>query len=746
MGKYEEDLRAETIYLDKTIAVLKNRLEEEQVSIAEKTKKLIASRRDMYENTAHSSNDFDKLTEIVQHLSSLEIETNDYQANTKKIRKFQVLLNSPYFARIDFIEEGFDKESIYIGLGNVTDNKTYTTYVYDWRAPIASIFYRYELGAVSYQAPTGIVKGEVALKRQYEIKDGKVQYFFESSVSVLDDILKRALAGNASSKMKTIVETIQREQDIIIRDIENDVVIVQGVAGSGKTSLALHRLAFLMYQGVTEKIGSNNIFLISPSFIFGQYIANVLPELGEENIATLTFENLFATIFENNKSNIEVINRNLLLEEIITIDNPEKKEFLKSSIDFKLSKTFLNLIERFIWHFEHRMIEFSDIDFNGVRVADRYLLKEDLLNKEKRFISVEKRLKQIETRIMNTLKELRKDRLIKLEKFVYEQTEHTLDSKAFARLLVAKQSRALRKTIYRFTRIDYLSVYKTLFNDKALFYRLAKGIDLPSNIEQILDDTNKNLQADKLRYEDAIAFMCFIIKIKGYSLFSHIKQVVVDEAQDYYPMHFEILKMLFPNAKYTIVGDINQTIEKQADLSIYEDIKSILNKLETTTVVMNKSFRSSYEINTFSTKFIDGDTIIESFDRHGSVPVIVYKTSKDELDDAVLQDIIQSQNSGYFSIAIICKSMKQAKELYSRIKSRVTVELIDEDTSNAISGVLIIPVHMAKGLEFDAVLIYETDEKNYRDADDKRLMYIACTRALHKLSLYYTGEISRFLL
>lgn len=743
MSKHDEDLSMETLYLEQTIAVVKNKLEEEQASITEKTKKLIASRRDMYENTAHSSNDFDKLTEIVQHLSSLEIETYDYQVTSQKIKKFQVLLNSPYFARIDFVEEGFDKESIYIGLGNVTDNKTYSTYVYDWRAPISSIFYRYELGKVSYQAPASIVNGEVTLKRQYEIKDGKVQYFFESSVSVLDDILKRALAGNASAKMKTIVETIQREQDIIIRDIENDVVIVQGVAGSGKTSLALHRLAFLMYQGVTEKIGSNNIVLISPSFIFGQYISNVLPELGEENIATLTFENLFATIFE---SNIEVVSRNSLLEEIIAIDNPEKKEFLKSSIDFKLSKTFLMLIERFIWHFEHQMIEFKDIHFDGVCVADRYQLKADLLNKQKRFISVEKRLKQIETRIMNTLKELRKDRLIKLEKFVYEETEHTLDSKAFARLLVAKQSAALRKSIYKFTRIDYLSVYKTLFNDKALFYRLAKGSDLPSNIEQILADTNKNLQADKLRYEDAIALMCFIIKIKGYSLFSHIKQIVVDEAQDYYPMHFEILKMLFPNAKYTIVGDINQTIEKQADLSIYDDIKSILNKLETTTIVMNKSFRSSYEINTFSTKFIDDDTIIESFDRHGSVPEIVYKPSEDELDDSIIQDIIQSQNSGYLSIGIICKSMKQAKELYSRIKSRVTVELINEDTSNAISGVLIIPVHMAKGLEFDAVLIYETDEKNYRDADDKRLMYIACTRALHKLSLYYTGDISRFLL
>ncbi|MDO9533903.1 MAG: AAA family ATPase [Bacillota bacterium] len=742
MGEYEENLIIETKYLEQTLAVVKNKLEEKQDQIAEKKEKLLASRRDMYENTSHSSNDFDKLSEMVQHLNSLEVQTYDYEATVKLIEKCMKQLKSPYFARIDFIEDGTDKKNVYIGVGSLTDDKTYNTYVYDWRAPISSIFYRYELGEVSYLAPCGTVKGEVTLKRQYEIKNGKLQYFFDSSVNVMDDMLKKALSGNASSKMKIIVETIQREQDIIIRDIENDVVIVQGVSGSGKTSVALHRVAFLMYQGLTEKLERNNIILISPNLLFGQYISNVLPELGEENIATLTFEDIFATIFDGK---YDLISRNSLLEEIITSGNSKKKYLLKSSLEFKLSKTFLTIFERFLRHFERRMIEFSDIHFNGESVADRHLLKADLLNRQKRIIPLEKRLNQIETRIMNRLQELRKDRLKKLEKFVSEQTAHPLDAKAFARMLVAKQSAALRKTIYKFTKIDYLSVYKILFKDKALFYRLSKGIDLPPDMEQILDQTNKNLSADKLRYEDAILLMCLKIKMNGSSTFTDIKQVVVDEAQDYYPMHFEILKILFPNAKYTIVGDINQTIEKRADLSIYDHIKSILNKQKTTTVFMSKSFRSSFEINTFSAKFIDSNIAIESIDRHGSAPEIVRKSSKDELDDALIRDIRQCQDSGYSSIAIICKSLKQAKELYSRINCRITVELINEDTDGSMAEVLIIPVHMAKGLEFDAVLVYSTDEKNYMNADDKRLMYIACTRALHKLSLYYTGNISKFL-
>lgn len=743
MDEFEKNLLIETNYLVQTLTVINNQLKEEQDKIAEKKGNLIAQRRDMYENTSHSSNDFDKLTEMVQYLSHLEIQTYEYEAAQKRIEKYKKLLNSPYFARIDFIEEGYDKESIYIGLGNFTDNKTYNTYIYDWRAPISSIFYRFELGEVSYKAPGGTIKGEVTLKRQYEIENGKLQYFFDSSVNVMDDILKKALSGNASLKMKTIVETIQREQDIIIRDIENELVIVQGAAGSGKTSVALHRVAFLMYRGLTGKLATNNIVLISPTFLFGQYISNVLPDLGEENIAALTFEDIFEDIFENS---ICVKNRNSFLEEIITTDNSEKKELLKSSMAFKLSKPFLVLLQRFIRYFEHQMIEFSDIDFNGECIASRHLLKMDLLKKQKSSIPVEKRLEQIETRIMNRLQELREDRLVKLENFIYQHTNHPFDAKAFSRLLAAKQSAALKKTIDKFTKIDYLSVYKKLFKDKTLFYRLSKGIALPSDIDQILDETNKNLNADKMRYEDAMVLMCLKIKMTGCNNFADIKQVVVDEAQDYYPVHFEILKMLFPNVKFTIVGDINQTIEKQVDLSIYEDMKAILNKRKTTTVFMMKSFRSSHEISTFSTKFIDSDIAIESFERHGSHPKIVYKSSINELDDSIIQDINEYQHWGYTSIAIVCKSMKQAKELYSRINSKIAVDLINDDTAVTMAGVLILPIYMAKGLEFDSVLVYGTDDQNYRNGDDKQLLYIACTRAMHSLSLYYTGNISKFLI
>ena len=224
------------------------------------------------------------------------------------------------------------------------------------------------LGVASYKAPKGEIKGEISLKRQYEIKNGKLDYFIDSNLNIIDDGLRNALSKNTSSKMKNIVETIQREQDIIIRD-ESDLLIVQGVAGSGKTSIALHRVAFLMYQGLLTKIYSNNIIIISPNDLFGNYISDVLPELGEENIKTVTFEYIFKEIFAN--SNINIKSRNILLEEIISTEDTKKRNIIKSRMEFKSSKEFVIILQRLIWYFEHRMIEVSDIYYNGIYIEDK---------------------------------------------------------------------------------------------------------------------------------------------------------------------------------------------------------------------------------------------------------------------------------------------------------------------------------------------------------------------------------------
>lgn len=255
----------------------------------------------------------------------------------------------------------------------------------------------------------------------------------------------------------------------------------------------------------------------------------------------------------------------------------------------------------------------------------------------------------------------------------------------------------------------------------------------------------EKLRAPVLAFEDASAYFYLYLRAAGYNKLSDVKQVVVDEAQDYDPLHYEILGLLFPNAKYTVLGDVNQSIEKQADVSLYDEVERILHKKRTTKVFLTKSFRCSYEINAFSAHILGQELEIESFDRHESAPLVVRKESTRQLDDAVVQEIQRCMTSGLESAAVVCKNMRQARKLYEGIGQRLGARLLDETADAVMSGIVIAPVYMVKGLEFDAVVVYEAGAQSYSSEDDRKLLYVACTRALHRLSVFYTGDPSPFL-
>ena len=294
--EYQKEFAAEQQYLDRTLGFIRENLAREEAACSDEKEQIVSARKEMWENVSFRGG-FDNAVEAHQVLESIQAQSGRYDAAHKRIDHYRQSLESPYFARVDFTESGYESsppEKIYIGLFTVQDEDSYETYVYDWRTPIASLFYRYETGPAQFQAPSGVIKGEVSLKRQFEIQDGKLSYFFDSDVNITDGMLREALSHNASPQMRSIVETIQRQQDRIIRDMQNEALFVQGVAGSGKTSVALHRVAFLLYEGSTQKLYANNIVIISPNNLFGSYIANVLPALGEKNVQSLTFEALFA--------------------------------------------------------------------------------------------------------------------------------------------------------------------------------------------------------------------------------------------------------------------------------------------------------------------------------------------------------------------------------------------------------------------------------------------------------------------
>lgn len=743
MQDYKRELDKELAYFNKTIEIIKTQLGKKLITNDRSRGDLLASGKEMWDNSSHSSDDLESVVEMSQYLEELNMRSASYLAGTNEIRKLRSMQKSPYFARVDFTESGDnEKEKIYIGRYSLIDDDTHDIYVYDWRSPIASIFYRYELGNVQFEAPGGTMHGTVSLKRQYEIKQGKFKYYFDANVQIVDEFLRKLLSQNASSKMTNIVETIQKDQDVIIRDSKNELLMVQGVAGSGKTSVALHRVAYLMYQGLSSKLSTNNIIIISPNALFAKYISNVLPELGEDNVDTLSFEEIINQVLGEDFQIAQT--RNQFFEELITNAFIDKKDLMKSSMEFKASNTFVTMLVRLVSYCERRLIPFTDVTYNNTKLFDRHLLKSKLLRSD--FITpVQLRLNKIETMILQRIRKESKSRLAKLERFAENYPYHIQESQVFARMLSIRENRNLLTQIRKFTKLDYAAIYHKMFHDRNIFYTLAKGLKLPENIEEIRRQTDEMLSLESLRYEDALAMTYLKIKLAGCDSYKNIKQVVIDEAQDYYPIHFEILNILFSNAKYTVLGDVNQTIEKQTSLTFYESIRQILDKKTSTLLTLSKSFRCTRQIVDFSTKFIDNSVKQECFSRDGVPPEIVFATNQGDLDKQLGAFIKKLREQDYKSICILLKSLKESMKLYASIKESINVVLMNDIYITELTGTFITPIYMAKGLEFDAVIVYDVDDINYNTTDDKKLLYIASTRALHNLALFYSGKKSRFL-
>lgn len=721
MENNRTELEFEKSRLEQTIALAKEQLDQARERNVENKSAIISAKKELRENTSHSianlwsSEGFEALAALNQYANPITDKIADFEAVENKILLLEKMIQSPYFARIDFKFEDEDIfENIYIGRTSLKKDETNEFFIYDWRSPIASVFYRFVLGQVFYDAPGGRITGEVNLKRQYEISKGELEYYFDADVQIVDEFLRKLLSQNTSPKMKTIVETIQREQDIVIRDMENDLMMVQGVAGSGKTSIALHRAAYLMYQGLSSKLAADNILIISPNSLFEQYISNVLPELGEEHVVSVVFEDIIASVVKNE----QVQSRNQFLENLIS--NTQYRDIIKSSMEFKTSRQFLEILDRFLDDLPHKWMNFEDICYDGECIISGEMIKDKVLSGINE-TPLGIRLKLIGEYILELISESMKTRLRKSEKIL------------------------MNEEMLKFMELDIKDVYRKLFHDKEYFYSLAKDIELPGCMDQILTFTQENLDTNMLYYDDATVLTYLNLKIYGINKYKAIKQVVIDEAQDYYPLHFEIFHLLFLKAKFTILGDINQTLEKREDLSLYKQIRKIFNKKKSSLVTMDKSFRCTNEILNYGLRFLEQSTEIKSFNRKGDEPEIYTANDQISYHNMIVSEVKSCLKMGYQSIGLICKTEKKALSLYESLKDKADVQLIKSESITDLQGVFIIPVYMSKGLEFDAVLICDADAETYYSQDDKKLLYIACTRALHRLNLFCMGEASPLL-
>lgn len=605
-------------------------------------------------------------------------------ARKKKLLK---LIGSPYFGRIDFVNDA-DKERtpIYIGIHTFSDETLRQNLIYDWRAPVSSMFYDFELGEASYETPSGKISGELLLKRQYKIRDGNMEFMIENAMNIQDDVLQKELSRTADEKMKHIVATIQRDQNAIIRNETSNVMIIQGVAGSGKTSIALHRIAFLLYR-FRDTIASKDILIISPNKVFADYISSVLPELGEEHIPEMGMEELAAEVLEN-KYRFQSF-----FQQVAVLLEKSDEAFIER-IRFKATFNFLSKLNQYIIHLENNFFEPDGIRVAGTVVPAPFILE--------RFKAAGR------TPLLKRLPQIVKD----IQAFVRTNVNHKL---------TGRDKSIIWQAVTRMLKTEnVLELYRNFYT------WIGKG------------DLFK-MPGDALEYSDVFPLIYCKIRLEGLKPYDHVKHLLVDEMQDYTPVQYAVLSRLF-QCKKTILGDISQTVNPYSASSA-EGIHEVFPMADTVKLV--RSYRSTMEITHFSQRIFHNPELIV-MERPGVPPEIKGFNTDNEETEEIQRIMAIFRDSDYQSLGIICKTHRQAERLYRVLKSS-DVHLLSAESASFRSGIIISTAHLAKGLEFDQVIVPFVSAENYRTETDKRMLYIACTRAMHRLTLTHTKQKTDFI-
>jgi DNA helicase-2/ATP-dependent DNA helicase PcrA len=609
------------------------------------------------------------------------------EATVARKRKLIKLGQSPYFGRIDFVTHDHKRSPVYIGIYSFSDERQRTNLIYDWRAPISSMFYDFELGEATYTTPSGKIGGNIALKRQYKIRDGRMEFMIENAVNIHDDILQRELAKSSDDKMKNIVATIQRDQNAVIRNEEARVMVIQGVAGSGKTSIALHRIAFLLYR-FRETIAAKDILIISPNKVFADYISNVLPELGEEYIPETGMEELAADLLEN-KYKFQTF-----FGQVSALLDAHDPAFIER-IRFKSSFEFLSKLNQYLIHIENHY-------FTGT--------------------------------------ELRVGKTIVPFPFIHEKF------KAYHRVPVLKRFPLVVKDVQAYVRDK--SGQKLTGQEKTRIWEAIPRMFRFNNVMDFYQDFyrwNGNPELLKighgmsLEYADVFPLIYFRIRLEGITTYDHVKHLLVDEMQDYTPVQYAVLSNLFLCRK-TILGDVSQTVNPYSASSA-ETIERIFPQADI--IKLYRSYRSTLQITAFAQQITPNPDIIP-MERHGQEPVLARFNGNDEELAAIKGMITTFNGSGNRSLGIICKTLRQAEDAYQALEAP-GVHLLTAESTSFKEGVIITTAHLAKGLEFDEVIVPFASARNYKTEVDKSMLYIACTRAMHQLTLTYSREITAFL-
>jgi DNA helicase-2/ATP-dependent DNA helicase PcrA len=609
------------------------------------------------------------------------------EAAVARKRKLIKLGQSPYFGRIDFVTSDHAGSPVYIGIYSFADERQRMNLIYDWRAPISSLFYDFELGEASYTTPSGKIQGNIALKRQYKIRDGRMEFMIENDVNIHDDLLQRELARSSDDKMKHIVATIQRDQNAVIRNEEARVMVIQGVAGSGKTSIALHRIAFLLYR-FRETIAAKNILIISPNKVFADYISNVLPELGEEYIPEMGMEELAADLLEK-KYKFQTF-----FEQVSALLDEHDPGFIER-IRFKSSFEFLSKLNQYLLHIENHYFTNAELRVGKTTVPFPF--------------------------IQEKFKAYHRVPLLKRFPLVVKDVQTYVRDKTGQKLSGQEKTKIWEAIPRMFRFNNVLDFYQD-------FYRWAGKPEL-----------FKTGPGMTLEYADVFPLIYFRLRLEGITTYDHVKHLLVDEMQDYTPVQYAVLSRLFLCRK-TILGDVSQTVNPYS-ASSSETIERVFQQADI--VKLYRSYRSTWEITAFAQRITPDPNIIP-MERYGHEPLLVCCTGNAEELETIKGMITTFSGSGNRSLGIICKTLRQAQEVYEVLKAQ-DVHLVTAESTSFKEGVIITTAHLAKGLEFDEVIVPFASARSYKTDVDRSMLYIACTRAMHRLTLTYSGDITPFL-
>lgn len=657
-----EELEKEKSYLSKVKDIINELIGEMDDNIKVQKDSIDKEKRFLWENMTDYTDE-----ELIISMNEVDLKTNLANDNIEKFNKLSNALKNPYFAKVVFHDLEFDEIlNIYIGLCNV--EKDFENYVFDWRAPISSLFYNFELGEASYEAPIGEIKGNIISKMQFKIKDGDLKRCFNSDLNIDDEFLQEILAKAATDKMKNIVSTIQREQNEVIRNLKDKYLVVQGAAGSGKTSVALHRIAYLMYK--YKDLNSNNILIFSPNDVFSDYISNVLPELGEENALTTTFSD-FSKSFLKPYKNIE--NFTEFLEKVYS-------EFVDNEVIYKkMSNTFINELEEFFKKKEEAAVFEKDFLFNG-KIFSGDMMKELFVEKYNKFSYME--------------------RLDLIAEDICSYTKINLNRK-----------NKIKNELIKFSSLN--------LNQFKLYEEFLDSIGM----------NNKTSKNNKVEYEDIIGLIYCYFKINGYPSYYNIKQVVIDEAQDYTDSQMKLFKKMFPNAKFTILGDVNQTINPFYKYATMQNLEKIFEQAKY--IELKKAYRSSAEIIDYTNKILDISNIL-AVRREMNCPVDIYNKGNNP-KEKIFNIIDKMKNNNINKIAIITRSSSEAQKLYKFLNYE-DIQLVINSFDIIQNNIIIIPSYLSKGLEFEGVIVY--NESDTYESNESNLYYVVCSRAQHMLSIY----------